>query len=471
MLTPGGHEYAEAEADWVECFWLAGRCDDGYPPEVGEREMIPFDDPVSDSSMLKIIRRGRAQGPATQGGLKLAAAKVPTTWTSWEGVEHVMPPAGIGDRLRTRMAKPVLGVRRRISVKSRVEVPGSMVVSKTPVPPAGGDPPDGDVWVITDSSDALMKFGEVVVPTMGSIVCGERGLYKHGSDVFLCMERVARSAVKDTLKRFGERLTKAGAGASGAEAADNVDGGDLRSRLVGADGKKAGGDKPADGADEFFIGDEDDSRTLWVDVDAHGLRRKTYEKCILESYAVPYGDSSRIRGPATTLHSMNYFLENGGDPRLWLEVFRGSKNIARTDRVWHELTVLVDMFWYGAMVDQLNLPGLVCFEVLSRRLLAIIEAYSDPSRVNWASSKFYTGAAGLDDAAPAEMRTYVSRAAREMQDLEATRHRAQGQGGKSGGGGDGEEDGSAPSGGRGGGGKGDKGRGSRKTRTPPAPKP
>ena len=204
-----------------------------------------------------------------------------------------------------------------------------------------------------------------------------------------------------------------------------------------------------------------------MDVDAHGLRRKTYEKCILESYAVPYGDSSRIRGPATTLHSMNYFLENGGDPRLWLEVFRGSKNIARTDRVWHELTVLVDMFWYGAMVDQLNLPGLVCFEVLSRRLLAIIEAYSDPSRVNWASSKFYTGAAGLDDAAPAEMRSYVSRAAREMQDLEATRHRAQGPGGKSGGGGnDGDDEGGAPSGDKGGKAKG--GRGSRKTRTPPA---
>ena len=103
VLTPGGHEYAEAEADWTECFWLAGRFDDGYPPEVGDREMIPFQEPVSDSSMLKIIRRGRAQAPATQGGLKLAAAKVPTTWTSWEGVEHAMPPAGIGDRLRTRM--------------------------------------------------------------------------------------------------------------------------------------------------------------------------------------------------------------------------------------------------------------------------------------------------------------------------------------------------------------------------------
>ena len=136
------------------------------------------------------------------------------------------------------------------------------------------------------------------------------------------------------------------------------------------------------GADEFYIGQDDDSRTLWVDVDAHGLRRKGYEKCVLESFTVPYGESSRIRGPPTTMHVLQYFIENGGDPRLWLEIFRQSKNILRTDRIWHELVVITDLFWYASMVDQLNCPGCVCFEVLARRTLAIIEAYSDPSRVS-----------------------------------------------------------------------------------------
>ena len=75
------------------------------------------------------------------------------------------------------------------------------------------------------------------------------------------------------------------------------------------------------------------------------------------------------------------------------------------------------------MADQLTCPGCVYFEVLAHRTLAIIEAYSDPSRVCWNASRFYTGSQGLDDAGPAEMRTFVSRSARELQDLEATRNR------------------------------------------------
>ena len=43
------------------------------------------------------------------------------------------------------------------------------------------------------------------------------------------------------------------------------------------------------------------------------------------------------------------------------------------------------MFWYASMVDQLNVPACVCFEVLSRRLLAIIEVYCDPRNVNWSA--------------------------------------------------------------------------------------
>ena len=141
--------------------------------------------------------------------------------------------------------------------------------------------------------------------------------------------------------------------------------------------------------------------------------------------------------------------------------------------MWHELSVLAEVFWYGAMVDQLNLPGLICFEVLSRRLLAVIEAYADPSRVNWSSSKFFTGSAGLDDAAPTEMRTFVSKAARELQDLEATRQRGQTLAHKQGGaaaddGGDGEDDGAAAGNGRG---RGKKGGRAGRQRAPPGPKP
>ena len=465
VVTSDGHEYAERVADWPSWFWLAGRCDGGYPVDVGDDEVIAFADPVGDAGMLKLIRRGRALAPATCTEMKVAAAVAPKVWTSWEGVEHELPAASIGDRLRTRMV-PGAVPQRRVMFKSKGTLPAKMVI-ETPILEAGAD---GPVWMITDSSDAMRKFGEVVTPSIGSVVVGPRGLFKHDETTYLNMELVNRADCKGLVKRFIARLGHADPAAKDAVVdLRRLEKEDLRARLGGVDGPKPvePAAVKADAVDE-----DDDSRTLWVDVDAHGLRRKSFEKCILESYAVPYGDSSRIRGPPTTLHTMNYFFENGGDPRLWLEVFRGSKGISRTDRVWHELSTLVEVFWHGAMVDQLNLPGLVCFEVLSRRLLAMIEAYADPNRVNWAASKFYTGAAGLDDAAPTEMRTFVSKAARELQDLEATRQRGQTLAGRASGatddGGDGDDDGAAA--GKGSGKKRGGGRGGGKFRTPPGPK-
>ena len=111
--------------------------------------------------------------------------------------------------------------------------------------------------------------------------------------------------------------------------------------------------------------------------------------------------------------------------------------------------------------------------MLARRTLAIIEAYSDPSRVSWNASLFNTGSQGLDDAAPAEMRTFVSRSAPELQDLEATRNctanlvaKPNGSSADNGGGDDG--DGGGKGGGRSRGKK--PGRGAR-TRVQPGPGP
>ena len=149
------------------------------------------------------------------------------------------------------------------------------------------------------------------------------------------MELVEKKCLKDVVGNVVARLEAADAPAGGkGDAAD----GDLRQRIEGADGAgaakakaKAANRGMADAPDG--APDDDDSRTLWVDVDGHGLRRKSFENAVLESYAVPYGESSRIRGPPTTMHVLQYLFKNGGDPRLWLELFRQLKNMSRTDRI------------------------------------------------------------------------------------------------------------------------------------------
>eukprot|EP00959_Pyramimonas_sp_CCMP1952_P394542 8266790-Pyramimonas_sp.AAC.1 len=58
----------------------------------------------------------------------------------------------------------------------------------------------------------------------------------------------------------------------------------------------------------------------------------------------------------------------------------------------HELTCLVAMMFYAPTLDQLNAPALASFEVLARRLQAILDAYKIPGRApNWQMARFYSG--------------------------------------------------------------------------------
>ena len=61
-----------------------------------------------------------------------------------------------------------------------------------------------------------------------------------------------------------------------------------------------------------------------------------------------------------------YMLENGGDPRRWIDQFKRSKRIDDSDRMMWELRPIIDVFYYGGIVDQINMASLASFDVLSR---------------------------------------------------------------------------------------------------------
>ena len=143
-------------ADWADrddghpgWFWMAGRLTDagGYPLDIADDEVIPFESPVDDTGMLKLIRRGRALAPATCLELKLKAAAVPKTWTGWDGTEHDLPSPGIGDRLRTRMV-PGGFPKNRVRWKQKVALPDSVVLGKGQ---EKGAEAESTMWMITDS--------------------------------------------------------------------------------------------------------------------------------------------------------------------------------------------------------------------------------------------------------------------------------------------------------------------------------
>ena len=91
----------------------------------------------------------------------------------------------------------------------------------------------------------------------------------------------------------------------------------------------------------------------------------------------------------------------------------------------HELTALVDAFQAGGSFDCLNLPSLLCFEILARRIYQVTDAYSVPGRISWANSKYFKGTTSVDDIVPQEMRSYVNRESRTEVELAAARARQQ----------------------------------------------
>ena len=166
----------------------------------------------------------------------------------------------------------------------------------------------------------------------------------------------------------------------------------------------------------------DDLRTLWLDWDEHGERFKTWRAVVKESREEGLRDSP-VPGPDTTLHLMKHMERNGGDPRRWLAEFLRERRIDRGDRVYHEATNLAEVMALAGSFDQLNLPGLACFEKLSRRLQAVIDAYSGAagSGPNWKMARFYDGAQTAADAVSPQLRQWGLRQAKDEAELSTQR--------------------------------------------------
>ena len=116
-----------------------------------------------------------------------------------------------------------------------------------------------------------------------------------------------------------------------------------------------------------------DLRVCYIDMDDTGTRYKEWRKVILESKTVTYADVP-LDGPLSALNWCRHTHRFGGNPRLWFTEFARSKGIHSTDRVYHELSTLVDAVYHGGTYDQFNLGCSICIEVISRRIQSIVDA-------------------------------------------------------------------------------------------------
>jgi len=442
VYTPGGHRYIESGRYWHRV-WKCTGCST-YPTDAPD-ELIQFENVIERPALLKMISAGLKEAIAEQKARPALEAVVnPTSGVDWEGEKLPLTVAGAAG------SKPDVAPRPA-DLRDKTGVGGG---------PSEGTP-RGDtleagedhVWLVASSAPLPLGHEISDLPKREkATTVGDLGLFRHTSGATVLVERVKIADVpnyvfkkrSDFYVQSGRKIggaddtlpggggggaapPPAGGGIGGLDGATLADG-DLRGILkgTGADGAAppAPGTGPVVGGTAGAPGD-DDPRTLWVDTDSYGFRRKGWEALVNESYHVPFGEHTQIRGPSTVVSTLRYMFENGGDPRKWLDQFQRSKRLEEGDRVLHELRPIVDAFYYGGVVDQVNMPALASFESLSRRLLGIIDAYAgDGSKPNWRVAGHISGGLGIDDAMSLEMRTFIQRTVRERNELDTARRRA-----------------------------------------------
>ena len=95
------------------------------------------------------------------------------------------------------------------------------------------------------------------------------------------------------------------------------------------------------------------------------------------------------------------------------------KGIHSTDRVYHELLTL-----HGGTYDQFNLGCSICMEVICRRIQSIVDAYSNPGRIDFTQARHFVGTRRLEDAIDPALKNYVARKSKDEAEIHNARDKA-----------------------------------------------
>ena len=315
------------------------------------------------------------------------------------------------------------------------------------------------VWLACDAVwDQLekVKLGqEMTVTSANSLVFGDSQAMVQHDGVWVRCEKVL---IADAPGYAEKRRQSFRVGNPPAEQARS----DLRERLR----LPGPGDAAAVPKAETNAAGED-VRTLWVEFDEQGERFKRWRVLCQELTTQHYKDTP-LEGPPTQVHLAKHMERHGGDPRLWLQLWQREKKLESTDRVIHEMKVLIDTLYYAGAYDCLNLGALISIEIVCRRIQTIVDAYSNPARPNWENARIFSGSIAPEDCIAPGFRTWAVRKAKDEAEIAAARSKTRelrggaGAGGGAGGGGKADEAeavGGLPGGGRGGGRDGRKGGG------------
>ena len=183
-------------------------------------------------------------------------------------------------------------------------------------------------------------------------------------------------------------------------------------------------EEPGTKGDAEILPDEGDARTLYVDFDEEGHRYKSWRRVCQESKEYSFSDSPH-EGPSTVLFLIKQMERNGGNPKLWLDLWCRARGIAENDRAKHELRCLCEALYHAGTVDCLNVASLACMETLSRRIQSVVDAYSvaTGSNPDWSNAKLFTNYQSPEDIRAPQLKSWAARRGKEELELHNARNR------------------------------------------------
>ncbi|CAK0801976.1 unnamed protein product, partial [Prorocentrum cordatum] len=306
-------------------------------------------------------------------------------WTADTGLPAGPPPAaagaGAGILVADVGAAPVAGGLAAppavplAAVGGGAAIPGAGAAVGAVVAPGGGLAP-GMQWIVVanDGHPGAPSIGTDWSVDANAVVMGKFALDKLGSAT-LVLESIAVGSKKHVLVSRKGEVEQAVVRASGA----------------GLPGAGLGPQAMGDGTAAAAPLKSSDARVLPVLYDQMGQRFRAYSNAVglLEE---PRFDDFPAVGPRTTLWLCRFIRDQGSVPRTRTEKWMRDAHVPDNDRVRHEHGSLMEILETALTYDQLDVSAPASFEILSRRVQLLEEAYtSNPKAPRFDGSEHFQG--------------------------------------------------------------------------------
>ena len=433
ILTAHGLLYFESLKDYSRLVPMPlGR--GGLPADA--LHVVTFARALTARKLAEKIIEGRNEARSVrraEGLPRIEAEDASADGVDWQGRPLAIPGSGmlatVGRRFRGKQAPKAVARPAGAATTAASAGAGAAAAKATaPTPAAAGavdsrrlEPKAGYVWLYADVSASERRgglaghaYGSEAGLTPQALIFGEKAINILPSGDAVHCEQVR---IEDATAFAGQHANMMRDKALGQEATPRPDEGGGGGGAADLD---FGGGVPG----PEMAGGVEDVRTCWIDYDEHGVRYKEWRKVMAEATVERFRDSP-VGGAPGCVHALKAMSKRGGSPAQWFLVWCREMRCGKKDRVYHEMRCLVDCLEIGGTFDQLNMGSIVALEVVMRRLLAIVEAHQKGiENPNWELAQYLTTEDDIADLLSPELRSDVTRKAKDKMEVDNFRARA-----------------------------------------------